>query len=406
MVSSGTVQSDLSSLTSATKDVSSTISGLSGAWQGASFSSISANIDSVLSECLSVITSQMNSFATACGLVPEYEETKKALATARSNYNSADKDHKSQYSSQISTLQAKLDELKAQIEAALAACSASIPGSSSSSTASVSGAEGDTSGTTTSTGTDALGVGSTNTSSLGTPTYGSFTREVYTCKDGTKITYMLYRPNYNGSTETQGLPTHMYLTGANMKGSGESIMTYGGVGKGLKEQTLNPSGNVIIPHIVSGVQLEKAQYRSDLVELATEVTKQLGGDTNRISLGGHSYGAITAYRLVQEHPNTFSAIVPVSGSAKITNANAFSNVKIWAFHGARDNPGNNTNYTQAVQVINQLQSAGVQATLHAYTEYPNCYHTHTANTTFSNEFESPDGETENPLEWAFEQSKA
>ena len=110
--------------------------------------------------------------------------------------------------------------------------------------------------------------------------------------------------------------------------------------------------------------------------------------------------------MVQEHPDTFSAIVPVSGSAQITNSDAFKNVKIWAFHGARDNPGNNTNYTQAVSVINQLQSLGYSATLHAYEDYPNCYHTHTANTTFSNEFESPDGETENPLEWAFEQSKA
>ena len=399
MVSSGTVQGDLGSLSSAANDVTSTISGLSGSWQGASFNGISANIDSVISECLSIITSQMNSFASACDLYKEYEEVKKNLATAKSNYNNADQDHKSQYSSQISTLQTKLDTLKTQIEGALAGCNASLPGSSSNTSIAASG------DSTSITSTDASALGST-TSALGTPTYGSFTRETFTSSNGTQITYMLYKPSYNGSTSNSGLPVHMYLTGANMTGSGEQIMTYGGVGKNLKEKTINPSGIVVIPHVPSGKQYENANYRTALTELATTVCKENNGDSNRISLGGHSYGAITAYRLVQEHPNTFSAIVPVSGSAKITNANAFSNVKIWAFHGARDNPGNNTNYTQAVQVINALQSAGVKATLHAYEDYPNCYHTHTANTTFSNEFDSPDGKKENPLEWAFEQKKA
>ena len=395
MVTSGSVDSDLNTSKTNLTNFATTFESLSGSWQGASFDGISSQVSSFASEAISLISSQMSSFSAACGLVPSYEETKKNLAAARASYNAAKKEDKYKYTGRISQLENQLQQLKSEIEGLLASISGTIDSSSSTGSVSVD--------VDTSTSSSAFGLGSTTSSNpTGKLSFGSFEKHVYTASDGTKIDYMLYKPYYDGK-EASGLAMHVYLTGAGMRNTGDSIMTYNGVGKNLKNRTQTPSNMVMIPHVVNGRQYESEKFRNLLAEMAVNVTKENNGDTNRISLGGHSYGAITAYRIVDTHPNTFSAIVPVSGSAKISNTDSFKNIKIWAFHGTRDNPGNNTDYKQVVKVMQQLQSAGVNATLHAYSDYPNCFHTHTADTTYSNEFESPEGETINPIEWAFKQ---
>ena len=389
MVSGGTVRGDLSSIKSNMSTYSSTVSDLSSAWQGTSHDSLSSQVEAFASEFNGLINGQMESFASACDSYLEYEDIKSQIASLRSS-GTKDENGKNSNSSKIASLEAKLAELKTKIEGLLSSVSGTITATATS-----------TDSTSTS-GVDAV----SGASWMGLDhTYGTFTREVFTSSDGTQIAYMIYRPNY-GDQNVTNLPVHMYMTGAGMKSTGEQIMTYGGIGKLLNEKNLNPSGIVIVPYVPSGVQYESEKYRKALAELPVQVCKDNNGDLNRISLSGHSYGAITAYNLVNENPDTFSAIVPVSGSKPPTEA--FKNVKVWAFHGAQDNPGNNTDYRKAVKNIQAIQDMGGTATLHSYTEYPNCYHTHTANNTFSSTFEDPDEDKDeqiNPLEWAFQQTK-
>ena len=98
---------------------------MGSSWKGMSYDNLNSKASQFSSEFSSSITSQMNSFATACDLYAKYQETKAALATARSNYNSAvsakDNSSASSYSSQISQLQNDLQNLKTQIVNALAA---------------------------------------------------------------------------------------------------------------------------------------------------------------------------------------------------------------------------------------------------------------------------------------------
>ncbi len=386
MVSGGTVTSDLSSLSSFSNSFTSEINGLSGAWKGASYDNLSSKANSVAEEYLSAIKGQMQAFANACDLYVEYQDTKNKLSSARSAYNSS-KDEKKN-SSLIHQLETRLQELKSQIEGLLG--SASGPALEGSKNSNLNVDPG-----TTTTGSSADGL---------TPKWGSFTRQVFTSSTGIQIPYLFYEPDYG--KQVTGLPTHMYMTCAGMSSTGEKIMTYGGIGKLLNEKALNPSGYVIVPYVPSGKEYESESFRKALAELPVSVSKEKNGDLNRISLSGHSYGAITAYNLVNENPNTFSAIVPVSGSKPPTNA--FKNVKVWAFHGTQDNPGNNTDYRKAVQNVKAIQAMGGDATLHAYSEYPNCYHTHTANYTFSHSFDDPEDEKKedvSPLEWAFKQVK-
>ena len=124
MVSSGQVNSDLGSIKSFLSNYDNFIGEMASSWQGMSYDNLKAKASQFSSEFSSSISSQMNSFATACDLYVRYQETKQALATAKSNYNSAvqsnDNSSASSYSSQINNLQSELQNLKTQIEDTLA----------------------------------------------------------------------------------------------------------------------------------------------------------------------------------------------------------------------------------------------------------------------------------------------
>lgn len=125
MVSSGQVNSDLGSIKTCLSNYDNLVGEMASSWKGMSYDNLSSKANQFSSEFSSSITSQMNSFASACDLYVKYQETKSALATARSNYNSAvaanDNSSASSYSSQISSLQNELQSLKSQIENTLAA---------------------------------------------------------------------------------------------------------------------------------------------------------------------------------------------------------------------------------------------------------------------------------------------
>lgn len=123
MVSSGQVNSDLSSVKSYLSNYDNFIGEMGSSWKGASYDNLVAKANAFSSEFSSSISSQMNSFATACDLYVQYQNTKSQLATARSNYNngvsSNDSSSASSYSSEISRLESELQSLKSQIENAL-----------------------------------------------------------------------------------------------------------------------------------------------------------------------------------------------------------------------------------------------------------------------------------------------
>lgn len=124
MVSSGQVSSDLSTIKTVLSNYDSLVGELASSWMGMSYDNLNSKASQFSQEFSSSITSQMDSFASACDLYERYVETKAALATARSNYNSAvqanDNASASSYSSQVSSLQNDLQNLKGQIENTLA----------------------------------------------------------------------------------------------------------------------------------------------------------------------------------------------------------------------------------------------------------------------------------------------
>ncbi len=356
MVSGGQVLADSNSFQQYLKDYSDQITNLSGVWKGASYNNLASKAETFVSECSGGISGQMQSFASACDLYQEYVNTKSALSAAR---NGSDNE------GEIASYQSRLANLKNQIESLLSSASSFQYASS---------------------------TGSSSLSMLGTPSYGSFEKYNYTASNGVNIEYYLYVPNYGGTAAN--LPIHLYFHGSGETGSG---VLKCGLPKLINEQSINPAGLVFCIQAKNGKQFYDSKYLTGVLELAKKVGSENGGDPNRISVSGHSMGAVAGYQIISDHPNDFTAFIPISGFARHTEK--LTNVKTWAFHGAKDTT---CDYNYAVATIRKLQNLGAFARLHTYSS---AGHGGVQNTTFQKEFEDENGEMINPLDWAFKQTK-
>ena len=235
-------------------------------------------------------------------------------------------------------------------------------------------------------------VGSKNFSNL---PYGSFTKRKFRTSNGVTVEYYLYTPD--GVENLQGLPVMVYMHGGSSRGTGKGGWTSMGLTRFILDKKITPQGIVICPYIrnFEGDHMDKG-----ITELVDSVVREFNADSNRISVSGHSYGAITAYRMVNKTPGYYAAVVPISGYDKVTGA--FQGVKVWAFHGDRDLGNGQTNYNRAVQAVQAVNSTGGYATMHTFVGKG---HGWVQNYTYEEEYMSPDGKMETVLDWAFRQDK-
>lgn len=83
---------------------------------------------------------------------------------------------------------------------------------------------------------------------------------------------------------------------------------------------------------------EPSSALDDVQELITSFASTHAVDTSRIYATGFSMGGSAAWLLPQRSPNTFAAIVPISGIAPSnSDASSYLNVPILAMHGNADN---------------------------------------------------------------------
>ena len=223
--------------------------------------------------------------------------------------------------------------------------------------------------------------------------YGTFEKQSYKAKNGVTVNYWIYVPDYGQDVE--GLPVHLYLHGSGETGSG---VLNCGLPKLIKEESITPSGIVICLQASTTSDFYNANYQDAVIELCDNVVETYNADSNKISLSGHSMGAIAGYKMVTNYPNYFSAFVPISGLSFNGEQLKDSDTEIWIFHGANDS---SCEYSNAVKTYNYLTSNGKHVNFYTY---QNKGHGDVQNLTFMYEYENDDGESYNPLEWAFEQS--
>ena len=233
--------------------------------------------------------------------------------------------------------------------------------------------------------------------------YGQFYRKKFTYK-GVTIEYLVYVPDYGQKVDK--LPINMYMHGSGTGENSFSRLQGDALGKFITDKQYKPSGIIVLPLAPSGNSYENKAFRDALAQLPFQVARDYNGDEKRVSLSGHSWGAITAYRLVNENPGKFTAIVTASGSVAIDklDKSAFKDIKILAFHGTNDlREGSNTNYNQAVKTLNSLRANGTYVYWHPY---KGANHGGSViSDTFTGKFEI-DGQVINPIEYAFQQTRA
>ena len=226
--------------------------------------------------------------------------------------------------------------------------------------------------------------------------FGEFTREVINV-DGEEIACYVYKPDYG--TEVTGLPVMMYMTGQSMEGNGEGIVTYGGLGGALQSQSVTPSGLVVIPYVPDGYHYESKEYRDKLNKIPSIIAEKYNGDTNRMSIGGCSYGGVAAYKIVDEHPDTYAAVVTAAGANDVTSA--FNGVSVVNFLPDGNSGSEHTNPNYIKGQSNAVNRAGGNSqTIKIDGQYG---HTNVANYGFWKKYDfDGDGKEEYVFEWAFD----
>ena len=201
--------------------------------------------------------------------------------------------------------------------------------------------------------------------------------------DGTLMRCYVYVPKYE--KDVGKLPVMMYMYGMDVDNDhGMELMTYGGLGK-LIHEGMSPSGIVVIPWVQNGRQYESEAFRNQLAKLSVKVAEQYNGDIDRISLGGTSYGAVTAYRLVNEHPGQFSAVVAAYGTGEITDA--FRGVTVYNYTGRGGSKNTDSKRNEYnTQLINDI---GGYATITKYDDTWN--HTNVGTMAFSDKLRDENG---------------
>ena len=225
-------------------------------------------------------------------------------------------------------------------------------------------------------------------------TGGSFEKYSFTGSNGVKIDYYLYVPEY--STDVSSLPVHLYLHGAG-EYKGKVLQT--SLPK-LLNNGMNVNGIVICPQGTSGWR--NNDYEDALIELTNNVVSTYNADSSRISLSGHSAGAVGGYKLITRNPGYFSAFIPISGHNKYMvdteeGWNALSDVEIWAFHGTNDETIKYSGSTNVKKALNNLGSYNIEVY-----SFEGGGHG-IQNQVFTEKYDR-DGESISPLDWAFSQT--
>ena len=217
--------------------------------------------------------------------------------------------------------------------------------------------------------------------------FGTFSFESYTAKNGEKIDYYLYIPDYGGQT-VNGIPIHIYLHGSGNTG------TKIGLAYELENKNITPSCICICPQSYDNKNFYKGSFQEAIIELSYNIADQYNGDKNKISVSGHSMGAIAGSKLVGNNSGVFSAFVPISGYCYGNHGEGLTDTTVWAFHGAKDST---VNYSTQKGLISNLSKNGGNAYLYTYDREG---HGWVQNYTFERTFTDPEtGEETTVLDW-------
>jgi predicted esterase len=176
--------------------------------------------------------------------------------------------------------------------------------------------------------------------------------------------YLLYLPDGYAGDTLQKWPLLMFLHGSGECGDElAKLKVYGPpqlIEKGKKFPFI-----VVSPQAIDAETGFQAEQLKGLVE---DLKKHYRVDEDRVYLTGLSMGGFATWELAEKHPEEFAAIAPLCSGGDTSKAWKLRHMKVWCFHGAKDDAVPLAASQQMVDAIKKY-NPNVRFTI-----YPNANH--------------------------------
>ena len=193
-----------------------------------------------------------------------------------------------------------------------------------------------------------------------------------------KMVYTVYMPEF----ATEDMPVIMYLHGDNYAPT-EELYEYARQVYGEEFPFI-----IIGPDSFDSEEWKKVYWsKLDVLKgMLDTVCSKYSCDEDRISVVGHSRGAIITWYMVNRYPDYFYSAVPVSCTPMEARATNFKHTKVWAFAGNKGdqyNGNDELNYNRSMSsFVNSIKSNGGNA---KFTEFDGASHSDTLYLAFTKE---------------------
>ncbi len=209
-----------------------------------------------------------------------------------------------------------------------------------------------------------------------------FTAKEFDAGEGFSETlkYRIYVPsNYDPE---RSYPLVLFLHGAGERGSdNKKQLTVGMMKHYCTEENMQKYPAIIIapqcPENKQWVSVSWSQGdydmemypETDYIKMASlltdAITEQYSIDPDRRYVTGISMGGYGTWNIILNHPDQFSAALPICGAGDSSKADLIKDMPIWTFHGSKDTIVPVTGTRAMVDALEKAGSTGIQ-----YTENP------------------------------------
>lgn len=145
------------------------------------------------------------------------------------------------------------------------------------------------------------------------------------------LDYLVYLPPGAGLPVQQQFPLIVFLHGVELKGEPLARLLDTAIVQSASNQQTSP---FIL--VAPSCPANRSWERQPLQEMLSQVEARYPVDKRRVYLTGYSLGGFATWAWAIAEPGRFAAIAPIAGGGDESKACSLKNLRIWAFHGAKD----------------------------------------------------------------------
>ncbi len=152
--------------------------------------------------------------------------------------------------------------------------------------------------------------------------------------DGTERRYVVFIPR--GYSSTKAWPTLLFLHGAGQRGDDNAAQVQVGIGPYIRGHQDTFGFITVMPQCQRSKWWTMVEEKSYALAALARTQKEYRVDPSRICLTGISMGGMGTWTLAADHPDMWSAIVPICGPGDLRTASKIAPLPCWCFHGTSD----------------------------------------------------------------------